>query len=99
MKTPSHTPGPWKVVNHWITDKTGIITVAIVPTIQPIEVNTNTKLGDLSNPDNALLISAAPELLACLREVVFLTEGISGLDEQQTAAINAARAVIAKATI
>lgn len=90
MKTKtSFTPGPWTIFNGKImsTDKDQYF-IAEIP-------------GPFSRLDraNALLISAAPELLACLREVVFLTEGISGLDEQQTAAINAARAVIAKATI
>lgn len=94
-----HTPGPWfvgeqmpapsKSIHAFIGIGNGACHVGLA-SITPLT-------GFCEAEANARLIAAAPELLEACKEVVFLIEGIAGLDDQQIQAINQARAAIAKA--
>jgi hypothetical protein len=62
------TPGPWKIRNHWITDSTEIVTIGTIQVVTPLDatLNIDLEVGAPSNPANAHLIAAAPDLLeAC----------------------------------
>ena len=92
--TTQHTPGPWNFDEHngklWITDDTGIGTIALL----------------IPEPDkgiwdedkaNARLIAAAPELLEALKIAMHYMEGDSD-DEQEEADYSTIKEAIAKAT-
>ncbi len=60
------TPGSWKVENHWITDQTGLVTIASLPTVLP---GFKGHPG-IENEANARLIATAPELLQALETLI-----------------------------
>jgi len=76
-----HTPGPWKISE-------SLHKISIHPRI----VGTMRK----SNLANARLIAAAPEMLACLEEIIhqLLMDDMSGYGDEQAAAIKAASDLI-----
>ena len=84
MKT-QHTPGPWTVDNQYIHGPDGIRFLAVA--------------GDGAGQANAWLIASAPDLLAAL-DGLFATDSIrQTTSSASAAAVVAARAAIAKATV
>lgn len=75
-KQPKHTPGPWRSTNYWprkIYGKDNRL-VAV-----PILKHTGDWTKNCERCDaNAVLISAAPELLECLKEAVLANYGCYG---------------------
>lgn len=92
-----HTPGPWEV-RHVDTKWVTVARVGYAPTV--------CHLGDAEEVDaNALLIAAAPDLLAALVAIEALTYEAQGeMQDGQTkrdvvAALNAASAALQKAGV
>jgi hypothetical protein len=88
MSTQKHTDGPWKFRFESIDSEWAIVTTASGSII----ANVN---SDLRQKANARLIAAAPDLLAALKKVLTMTEGIAPLGsfgEQARAAIAKAEA-------
>lgn len=97
---PQPTPGPWYVENHWITDSTGLVTIAAMPIVQISESN-EVKPGELDNPANAALIvtavnSHAALLAACKAALACLTMD-SDSEEDYAPEIKKLRSAIALA--
>jgi len=83
-----HTPGPWNQIVYAGDQHTSIVN------------SDKTHIAAVNKKNDAALINAAPELLAALVEMYALYADHEQYDEEgyETAAINAARAAIAKAT-
>lgn len=97
-----HTPGPWIVDDRHVHPLNGLTYPRGVEPETDVIVVVDTdchERGLINDTDraNLRLIAAAPALHAALAELLFLTEGIIGLDDTQQAAMAKARAVIAKA--
>jgi hypothetical protein len=96
MKTPSHTPGPWRVVLESVDPEWAVVTTQGGRIVT--NVNLEGGITDAGKPAimprdaNARLIAAAPDLLAVLRYI----EG--RLPAHDTKSIAQARAAIRKAT-
>ena len=96
---PTHTPGPWHLsdeTNPLITNDSGSVDVA------QVFMYSEGTVGSL-RPNayaDARLLAAAPELLDAMREMLHQFADHEQYDEDghDTAAINKARAAIAKAT-
>ena len=90
----SHTPGPWGLMEH----RDGYY--ALTPPDGRCSYFGKLPCQDAEDHANAALISAAPDLLAALVEMHALYADHAQYDEEgyETAAINAARAAIDKAT-
>jgi len=93
--TTQHTPGPWRLSSG---DETEIFSGAKPVARAHCGGLTSVKLPEAEA--NARLIAAAPELLAALEEMYALYADHAQYDEEghETAAINSARAAIARAT-
>ena len=84
-----HTKGPWEVRADWIVGFNGTLHIATIPRAFD---------GDYSEA-NALLIAAAPDLLAALKDVLeaFDADGECDCGGSELCAVCNAQAVIAKA--
>lgn len=100
--TNQHTPGPWQVGSPKGAGTARFIWRNDEGPNSPAETNTSYLCiaRDVHIPADAALISAAPDLLAALREACSLLGGIPSLKTYPRAlsAVQAARAAIAKAT-
>jgi hypothetical protein len=95
MKTVKHTGAPWVV--RWRNDR---LTTVIGRQRFPI-CDTGTSPPGQANPRreeaNAFLISAAPDLLVCLTEIVVGMSGYAAAGSRAEQSFDRARAAIAKA--
>lgn len=108
MNELKHTPGPWKIIdknyhasiiNPGIDAAGGKISVVLV-SVSPNELSGISGKDDQEREANAKLISAAPDLLEALHELLLFVQQ-SGLKipiAVSTAPIGKARAAIKKAT-
>jgi len=84
-----HTPGPWKFEDEYVRTASGELIAD--PYCRP---TAETRPGEMES--NAVLIAAAPELLAALQGYLIATSGNG--DPVAAVAEEAARAALAKAT-
>lgn len=89
MSAHMHTPGPWWVTNNMVRDYGGII-CPIVSAFRYPDQDELYKVQTRERKANALLIAAAPDLLAAL-------QGILSGAGRHTIEFDAARAAVEKA--
>ena len=82
MNNTQHTPAPWKYDSTWGIIKYGKTEICALHS------------GNLAN---AHLISAAPDLLSALEEMMSVFQDHEQYDEESAEVVGAARAAIAKA--
>lgn len=97
--TESHTPGPWTVEPRFRYG-IGFAGAGCLPIVGGNAVICAIGPHDPYMPQeaNARLISAAPDMLAALRDLIAVCEDFNMDGEPEDARVTAARAVIAKAT-
>jgi hypothetical protein len=96
MKTHTHTPGPWKVLEHARGIGRTCVSTTNESPIQAIICDIDVKsvkTGEAMRLSNARLIAAAPELLQVTRDFLLL----AALHDWEGAAIDFAKATLAKA--
>jgi hypothetical protein len=91
----AHTPGPWTTT---ATTSEGTQTIAIVGTRFRGKARTSNKKATDTLAANALLVSAAPDLLEALEGLVHAVENEVEPHGRMVHGIRNAKAVIAKAT-
>jgi hypothetical protein len=88
----AHTPGPWEIDGDWIITADAGIPICELPLDNEVEWGAPDLIAEVKS--TARLISAAPDLLAALQELV----GQRDAHFHTVPAWDAARAAIAKAT-
>jgi hypothetical protein len=91
--TTQHTPGPWNVTGLYVRERDGGLIASI------LDLWHGQRTPKAKKNANARLISAAPDLLAALKELLWAASRTSlETDGDYSNAFTAARVAIAKAT-